>query len=257
MEASAPFELLSVVHLIRPIGEHAHDLEGLRAGIARADDASLFLHAIQRPLRRPDSDEPHPDDFSTWVSGVVQDRETAERLSFAVQNHGVSAAELRAGLLGVLDQVSEKDRLARVAPAEADFPFLTSESVTVPTGCVAHSADELIEGLEAADHGAWFYHLIEQPWYEGGPPAITRWLADHGERRFAAVLETEAHSGRGIEETRRRMLRRWRQSRLRSRIAAAAAYTEHERQDAARAAVAGLVRRMTRGEESNDTRRGS
>lgn len=257
MEENGPFELLSVVHLIRPIGEQAHDLESLRAGIARADAATLFLHTIQCPLRLPDSDEPPPDDFSTWVSGVVQDRETAERLSFAVQSRGGSPSELRSGLLEVLESVPEKDRLARVAPAEADFEFLTTESVPVPTGCVAREAHELLEGLEAADLSAWFYHLTEQPWYEGTSPAITRWIAEHGEPRLAEILEDEARSGRGLEEIRRRVLRRWRQSRLRARVTAAADYTEHERQDAARAAVAGLVRRMTRVEETDDTRSGS
>src|SRR5205823_1286867 len=82
-----------------------HNLEDLRRGIAECSVTSLFLHAHQHQLRVPAGDELHPGDFNAWVNGVVQDRETAERLSFAIQNRGGSPAELRAALLEVLDSV--------------------------------------------------------------------------------------------------------------------------------------------------------
>jgi hypothetical protein len=250
------FELMSVIHLVRPVGEQAGDLEALRAGIARADTATLFYHTLQCPLRMPDTEEPKDDDLSTWVRGVVQDSETAERLAFAVQAHGGSPTDLRGALLEVLESVPEPVRVARDAPPEAAFAFLMSESVPVPTGTVARDADELMDGLETSDLSAWFYHLYEQPWFEGGTPLLTRWLAEHGERRFAEAFDEEARSGRGLAILRRRVLRRWRQNRLRSRIAAASGHTENERREHGRAAVAGLVRRMTRGEDT-DARHGS
>jgi hypothetical protein len=258
MTTSDTFELMSVIHLVRPAGERAGDLEQLRAGIARVDAATLFYHTLQCPMRWPESEEPRDDDLSTWVRGVVQDSETAERLAFAVQSHGGSATDLRGALLEVLESVPEPVRVSRDAPPEAAFSFLMSESVPVPTGTVAHDADELMNGLEASDLSAWFYHLYEQPWFEGGTPAMTRWLVEHGERRFADAVDEEARSGRGLATLRRRVLRRWRQNRLRSRVAAAAGHTEHERREHGRAAVAGLVRRMTRGEDdTDDARRGS
>ena len=87
------FELFGVVHLVRPAGRTAHDLEELRQGIGEASPESLFYHAHGPQLRHPEADEPHPDDFSAWVNGVVQDRETAERMSFAIQQRGSSATE--------------------------------------------------------------------------------------------------------------------------------------------------------------------
>ena len=47
----APFELQSVIHLVRPLGARAHDLDELRDGIAVAPDSSLFVHTIQAQLR--------------------------------------------------------------------------------------------------------------------------------------------------------------------------------------------------------------
>src|SRR5262245_3357111 len=112
------FELISVIHLVRPAGERATDLETLRAGIARAEAATLFYHTLQCPMRWPDAEEPKDDDLSTWVRGVIQDSETAERLAFAVQSHGGSATDLRSGLLEVLEAVPEPVRIARDAPPE-------------------------------------------------------------------------------------------------------------------------------------------
>ena len=243
-----PFELVSVVHLVRPSGHRAGNLEELRVGIERADAASLFYHTIQGPLRQPDSSSGGlpQDDFSAWANGVLQDRETAERLSFAVQGHGGSEAELRQALLEALASVSEKERRERAAPAESALVFLTSESVRVPVGVSAYDADELVEALTAAGPDVWFHHLVEEPWYQDGVVPIARWAQSLGEARLANLLEEESRAGHGLEEMRRRLMRRWRQSRLHGRIAAAAAATEDERREAGRAAVAGLVRRITK-----------
>lgn len=256
MSEARPFELRSVVHLVRPAGSRARDLEGLRAGIAGATPATLFYHAVQCPLRRPTSSETPPDDLSAWVHGVVQDRETAERISFAVQSRAGTADELRGALLEVLDHLSEKDRISRDAPAESEFVFLTAESVPVPTGMVARHAEELMTHLSQVDHGVWFYHLLEEPWYLGAEAPIVLWSRECGHARVASWLEEEFHAGHGLEEMRRRVLRRWQQSRLRTRVAAAAEATESERREAGRAAVAGLVRRITGVEETPTTAEG-
>src|SRR5438132_8977059 len=116
----APFPLLGVVHLVRPAGRTARDLESLRAGIAEASVQSLFYHAYQPLLRTTAASDAPPDDFSAWVNGVVQDRETAERLSFAIQDRSSSAAELRSALVEVLEALPEKTRRARDAPEEGE-----------------------------------------------------------------------------------------------------------------------------------------
>src|SRR5262249_56637651 len=97
-------------------GMRVDDLEGLAAGIAEAPRQSLFYHTLQVQLRDPASQELPPDDFSGWVHGVLQDRETAERLSFTVQNRNGSAAELKDALLEILGSIPENPRRAPLAP---------------------------------------------------------------------------------------------------------------------------------------------
>ena len=242
-----PFELTSVVHLVSPAGRSARDLEELRAGLAAAPARSLFFHAVQGRLRHPEAEDPPADDLSAWVNGVVQDRETAERLAFAVQGHAVACEELRAELLGVLDGLEPKVRAARDAPLGGEFVFLAADSVIVPTGASAGDPRELFERLAGADPGVWFYHLFEEPWFGQGRTPLTDWLRAGGAERLARLVEECVAEALPLGALRRRVLGRWRHSDLGRRIAHAAGRPEEERREAGREAVAGLVRRL-RGE---------
>ena len=249
-EAREPFALVGVVHLVRPAGQWAHDLDELRSGIAAAGATSLFHHAVQYALRDPACEELPPDDFAAWVGGVVQDRETAERMSFVAQVRNRSADELRAGLLEVLDALPERVRRTRDAPAEGRFGFLEAESVAVPLGHEVKDGTELVDALIAADAGAWFYHLVEEPWFGGGKCPLLEWLGAGGEARLAGWLEAAAAEGLPIDSARRLLARRWRQSRLARRVAEAARAPEETRQEAARAGAAQLARQLARPREA-------
>lgn len=247
----APFELSSVIHLIRPAGRQARHLEDLRQGLAAASAACLFNHTLQCQLRHAASDIMPPDDFSSWVNGVVQDRETAERLSFAVQHHGGSPDEMRGALVEVLESMPEEKRIAYDAPAEGSFVFLEVESVAVPTGASAYDPGELMAALAQADPSVWFYHLVQQPWLEPRTPSLVDWARAAGDDKLTEWFTEVSESGRPLPEMRRRIIRRWRTRRLAPRLAHAASRTESERREAEREAVQGLVRRMTsrRGED--------
>jgi len=246
----AEFELHGVVHLVRPTGRRARDLEELRLGIAETPARSLFCHTRQCQLRDPAGAELPPDDFSAWVNGVVQDRETAERLSFVGLNRGGSAEEEREALLEVLGQVPEAARQTRDTPVEGAFVFLTVESVPLPTGVVARSGLELLEALIEAEASVWFYHLTEQLWFPEGR-SILEWLFDRGDDQIGLWLREDAGAGLPIETMRRRLLRRWRRSRLGRRLGEAAAVPEDQRREAGRAAVARFVRRIKKPETSS------
>jgi hypothetical protein len=238
-------ELNSVVHLVRPVGRRANHLEELRQGIAEASRTTLFYHTHGHQLRHPAASELPLDDWSAWVNGVVQDRETAERMSFVVLNRGDSADELRASLLEVLGSLPERTRVTRDAPEEGHFVFLDFESVTVPTGRIVTTSHELMEHLAEANPSVLFYHLIEQPWLDPDAPTLADWVRARGDERLAAWLDEAGRSGRPLEDVRRRLMRRWKQSSIARRVTAAALEPEESRREEARRAVAGFVRRMT------------
>ncbi len=240
----APFELQSVIHLVRPLGARAHDLDELRDGIAVAPDSSLFVHTIQAQLRHATAHGLPPDDFSSWVNGVVQDRETAERLAFDVHQAGGSPATLRAALLATLDTLSREERRRRDSPREGAFVFLDVDTVAVPTGERVHDCASLSRALAHAEPGVWFYHLVEQPWLAPNAPSLLDWARMCGDRRTLAELEEVGRPDRPFAEARERLTRRWARPALAQRVAQAAGRSEDERRDAAHDAVAGLVRRL-------------
>jgi len=246
MVAAAAFELRAVAHLIQPWGTPARDLEQLRAGIAAAPIEVVFHHTVQYQLRHPGAEELPPDDFSAWIAGVVQDAETAERLSFAVQSGGRSGPAARAALLRVLESLPARRRSERDAPEESAFSFLAATAVSFPTGIVVHDGRELVEALTAADAGVWFRHLVEEPWFLQERAPLLEWLTASGERRLAEWLVEDAGAGLPIEKARARLVRRWRQSRIARQVTDAAAVPEDVRRDAGRQAVARFVRRVRR-----------
>ena len=175
---TGPFELFGVVHLVRPAGFSARNLEELRAGLERATPTTLFYHAYEPTLRHPTAAERPPDDFSHWVGGVIQERETAERLSFAVQSGAGSPTELRAAMMAVLDSMPESVRVGHAAPEGGALVFLELEAVPLETRWSVGSCSELMDRFLEADPSVLFFHLIEQPWLERhGPP--TTYQHDH------------------------------------------------------------------------------
>ncbi len=248
-----PFQFQNVVHLIRPTEIRAHDLEGLRQGLASASADCIFYHTHQVALRFADAEELPHNDFVAWVDGVVQDRETAERLAFACSAEAGSLAALRSALLVVLDSIPTKTRETRDAPGGGDFRFHAMDSVAVPTGIEAPSVEELFQALRSATPDCVFYHLIEQPLLQPENPAgIDAWVEAQGERRLAEILRQAPLSWLPIEDTRRQIMRRWHMSQIRRRVAARSAQPEAQRKREGQRAVAQLVGRIrgaTRDEE--------
>jgi Family of unknown function (DUF5752) len=240
-----PFPLAGVVHLVRPLRREARDLEELRLGIAEASVTSLFYHALQPLLRFAEATEQPPDDFSHWVHGVVQDRETAERMAFALQTCGDSPEMLREGLLEVLSPMSEATRRRRDAPEDGAFVFLDVDSVRVPTTHVVDFPSALIERIEQLPLAVLFYHAVEQRWLDPTAPSLADWLEAHGEPKLAEKMAGTLQSGKSLIDVRRMLIRQYRQSRLGRRLADAALASDDMRREEGRRAMRHLARRLT------------
>jgi hypothetical protein len=243
-EAVRPFSLSGAVYLERVAGEFATDLEELREALERAPLEVLFLHTQLPRLAAVDSAGIANDDFSHWVGAVVQDAETAERMSFALQHCGAGAEPLRAALLETLAFRPESERRRRRAPPGGEFVFRAADAVALPTGVALASARDVREHLGRADLTVWFHHLVAEPWLQPETFSLFAWLEEAGERELLETLRDEAESGRAIRGVRDRLLRRWRRRDLGQRIIDAAGQSAASRREAGRATAASLVRRL-------------
>jgi hypothetical protein len=216
------FELRSALHLVRPTGRQALDLAELRDELAAAPDEVLFCHTVQYQLRHADPDLEWTDDVSAWIGGVVQDRETAERCAFVAQAANGSPAELRAGLLALLDALPAKARRNRGAPQGGAFVFLASETLALETGEVVRDAFALLDRLTHMAPSVRFYHLVEEPWYHGGESSLAAWLDQVGEARMAKQLRERIADRLTFPGICRRLLPAWRRLLVTRRVSSAA-----------------------------------
>lgn len=240
------FVFASVAHLEAPCGIVALSMEGLRAGIEKAPDDSLFQHVTCVPVRYPHARDLPSNDFARWVGTSLQAPETAERLAFAGAATAQPIAELRAALVSVLDSVPPRDR-NREAPEEAAFHFLRVRSVPVPLGLEAADPVEAIEVWHRLDSAAVFYHLIEAPVFGDTARSFPAWLRSHGAVGLAEQAEQSVAAGRPIARLRKDLGARWRRSQIGRRLAERAGVSEEERLREARAAMARLAGRLRGG----------
>ena len=244
---TAPFELCTVAHLVRPLGVIAHDLQSLREAVADLPPSALFQHTVQHRLRHQVGDEPPRDDLSAWVAGVVQDLETAERLGFAIAEASSSPEGVRSAVLGVLDAVPERARRNRDAPEAGDFIFLEAESVVLPTGYEVRDVAQVLEALPQTDVGVWFYHLLEEPWFGDPESSLLTFVAQQDEK-MADTFRAEVSTGLPIETIRRRLMTRIRRRMLGRRVIEASGHPPDVRRETSREIVGRLIRRRRGGE---------
>ena len=250
MSDPGAFNVQTVVHLVRPFGDPVADLEDLHAAVAGAPPEVLLQHTLQVHLRDPGATELPVDDLSAWVGGVLQDLETAEKISYGIQSGNASPERARDAVLAVLDTIPPRERMARRAPLEGVLQLLQAESVTVPVG-EACDGDALVSALTSADPGVWFYHVLEQPWLGRGTHPLAEWLAAHREARLADWVREAAVPEQPLERARERLCKRWKRSRLARRIADAGATPEDDRRRAGREVVARLVKRVTSSDDES------
>src|SRR5512134_3998792 len=241
--APDPYQPLGVVHLLRPWGEPAADLEQLQERLGQAPGDVLFAHTLRGLLRDAGGRGPGMDDLSLWVAAGLQDPGTAERMWFAASSAEPGAEPVRAALLGVLASLPEKHRLARRAPDGGEFRFLSAVPLTYRVGLPREAAGDVLEALLGDDLSVWFHHLHEERWRTGERPTVLGWLEASGEARVAGWLEETARSRLPVELARRRLRIRLRMTRAASRLGETPPARDDERA-AARLAARKLARHL-------------
>ncbi len=247
-----PFELTGVVYLTAPTGAVATTLDDLRRCVADAAPASLFRHTQMQRLDAHGA-EPPADELSAWVRGVVQDAETAERIGFVVQTAPPGAEPLRARLLEALDTLPAAARERRAAPEGGAFAFLAARAVPIRAGAPARDARELARALERATRDVWFHHLVEEPWFAGGEPALLAWLRAAGGEALAETLARETRRRTSIDALRAAVRRHDRRAGIAGRVLSG----ETAATAADAAGMRSLVRRLARRLAGADARRGA
>ncbi|MBI5837504.1 MAG: hypothetical protein HZB25_09690 [Candidatus Eisenbacteria bacterium] len=244
------FRFKRTIRLVQASGALARSLEELLAEVESADDATLFYHVYEAPLRDPGASEAPPDHFTAWCEHVLMDREAAERLAFAALFRAPTMVGLRATLLGALGQLCRSGRGSRPAPEGRGLGLQCWQTLALESGMTAADPAEAVECVAALGAEEFLYHLREVPLLDSGSADdLLYWLEGMGAVRMARAAAPERSPATGLRAARSRVLRSWRSSGIGLRIAERGDTPEARRPGEAREMVSRLLRDWGRGGE--------
>lgn len=153
-----PFEFVAASYLVRIRTERARTLGEMARHLRVCSDESIFYHTFQ-------SLETHhysvfSSDFAQWILAACNEAVLAERLAAVDLRGVVSLGELRATLVGILEEHLEANPRARERDAFEPFHFCEAVEITVPLEGRAFTLQDLAEGIRRQSLQTLHYHLI-------------------------------------------------------------------------------------------------
>lgn len=175
--AECPFVFLACVELRQALDHHALDERELLERVREAPADSIFFHTYGYFLRHRPFTTAYGNDFARWAAVELQDLVLAERLAVVDPFAFPTPDDLRAELVGILDDhVGHAAMPARV-PFARGFHFQRSHIVEVPLGRRATTLREFNDALATVDASAIYLHMVDARLRRGRPAGdFAEWL---------------------------------------------------------------------------------
>jgi hypothetical protein len=156
--ADQPFQFVAASYLVRIGATMAQTLDELVEGLRSCSEASIFYHTFQ-------SLETHhytsfANDFAQWALAACNEPALAERLGVIDLREVVSLADLRAGLVNIVDGHLQENPAAAGRRGFETFYFCEAREITVPFGPPVSTIDDLAAGIRLLGHQSLHYHFI-------------------------------------------------------------------------------------------------
>ncbi len=159
--ASQPFRFNTRTHITELTGLKARNLREMADILRKAPDAIVYYHT-HRFLEERHYLTPEPsNDFAVWVSDALGDEMLGEALASVDTFAFPSLAALRDRLVVIIDEHIARGSDDRPAVEGAEFYFMKSVSVLLPTPYMAYDLKEFAEALRIISLGALYFHMFE------------------------------------------------------------------------------------------------
>jgi len=157
-QARAPFQFVAASYLIRIRPERAGTLAELADHLRNVSDASVFYHTFQ-------SLEAHhytafSNDFAQWAMAACNEAVLAEELGAIDLRDFISLEEVRAVLVGTLEDYIAWNPQSANRPAFEPFYFCEAVAVAMPLDARANTLAELAEGIRRMSFQTLHHHFI-------------------------------------------------------------------------------------------------
>lgn len=209
-ESVQPFVFYTETRLVELTGLTAGNLREFLHLMKTVSGSSIFYHTHQFFLERHFVESGFFNDFASWVYNELREFELGERLNYIDFAALKSVRETRNTMTDLIEtHIAEKEFL-RQAATEKHFHFCMSKSFAFPTGHVASSLSEFIQGIQRGSADSIFYHFIEsrlRVYTESFGNDFSIWLANqYGLDDLADELQNIDPYFQSLETVRERIL---------------------------------------------------
>jgi hypothetical protein len=207
--AQNPFQFVTRINLIELTGLKARTLQEM-LDILRTANSSIIYHHTHHFLKQHQSISPEPpNDFSYWVTAVLNDEVLGEQLASIDTVQFTSLYALRDRIVQVMERHVDKNPNRYTAPEDEAFHFMKSLSFILPTPYHASDLNEFSECVKKISPNSLYHHIFESRLrLEKGTNDFSAWFEKElGEKDLARAVARLDPYTQTMESLRHQILR--------------------------------------------------
>ena len=207
--AANPFIFVTHINLVELTGLKARNLPELLKILKTAPGAMIYHHTHHFLKQHQALSPEPPNDFSYWVTAVLNDDSLGEQLASIDTIQFTSLFALRDRLVQVLERYVAKGKTLYTVPEEEAFYFMKSLSFILPTPYQAGDLAEFVEAIRKISAHSLYHHIFEARLrLEKGTNDFSSWLdKELGEKDLARAIARLDPYTQTLESLRNQILR--------------------------------------------------
>ncbi|MFA7620130.1 MAG: DUF5752 family protein [Thiohalomonadaceae bacterium] len=182
VDSAPPFSIRDCALLSIATGWRIYTLGELRAGVAAADDETIYFHFWGSLLQPRFEEREFNNDFAAWIRHDLHDAKLAEQVAVVDPREFPNLGVLKSELLDLIDERLVEAEYLHFSRSVRPFEFMRAQIVVFGTDKSVTNPEQLGELVPQLSVSSIFYHFIDAR--RRVPTAgddFSAWLANFGE----------------------------------------------------------------------------
>lgn len=191
-QANEPFCFYTRLSLTFLTGVKAKNLQELLDYLKIAPPSVIYQHTHRFIEEHQNLVPEPPNDFSWWVTHMLQEENLGERLSAIDTSQFNSLSDLQQSLVACIGDHLKKNKILRQSPDGKEFHFMRALRFSVPTPYRARNYTEFLDCLKKVSTSSLYLHIFEAKLRPSlGINDFSHWFeTELGEKSLAALIST-------------------------------------------------------------------
>lgn len=161
IQKKSPFAVKDCALITIATGIKVQNLKEFAATLKDVPTGSIYHHFWGRLLRALFDEPEYNNDFASWASHGLHDKQLAEQLSMVIPTDYKDLEGLRQEMVEVVEQRLDESEFVPWSKADQQFHFLKSQIVVFDTGIRYDHPAELVPQISKLSTGSIYYHFID------------------------------------------------------------------------------------------------